>query len=436
MTGVLCIDFGTSSIRAAWQRSNRSVPDPLPIGRACDSRLDDASIKSDVHIDASTGIVCFGELAWTAGQKLQAAGFFESSPKLWLTRPRDLGQRRLPTLAVSRNDLLIWLIAFAIDASCKARRATKEELKGTDVRVAHPVWPSDVAREANHVLARITHIAKQVVLSGPFKAEIGVQALSSRVRDAASAAAPAEDVVEPIAAAVTLLPWDDNVRRVCAIVDIGAGTTDLGLFQVVAPDERTRVAGKLIPVGQPRSVYKAGNFLDDLVLELLLEGRTGKPVRSREEEVRRRIRQVKEALFTDEAIRELGVSVHLQTLAGHRKAKAMTREIRQALSDLVSQNASTVLDLMRAKTHSAKGLEVVLAGGGAGIPFIRDAMAKSLSVNGETVNVTLAERSRISGIHGADPERLAVAMGGANERYATLVREMKDQEGVIRRGRI
>jgi hypothetical protein len=438
MAGVICIDFGTSSIRAAWQRGNRGGPEALPVGRACKSRLDDDSIRSDIHIDVAEGIVSFGERGWSAGQGARAKDdFLESSPKLWLTRPSELAERPVPSLAVSRRDLLTWLIAFAIDASCRAGRSTKKDLRDTEVRVAHPVWPLDVGGEANRELEHVARVAKQVFLSGPVKEQVHVKDLGSRVRDVASESASAVDVVEPIAAALTLLPWDDNVRRLCAIVDIGAGTTDVGLFHVVAPDQRTRAPSKLIPIGRPVSVYKAGNFLDELVMKLLLEGGPGRPGRSTGvEEVQRRIRQVKEALFKDGVIRELGVRLELNRLAEHQSTKTMTREIRNALVDLVSENASTVFELMGARTHRAQGLEIVLAGGGAGIPFIRKQMAKSISVGGATVNVILEPQARSRRTDGANPERLAVALGGANEVYATLVREIADQQGVVRRGAI
>ncbi len=172
-------------------------------------------------------------------------------------------------------------------------------------------------------------------------------------------------------------------------------------------------------------------------MKLLLEGGPGRPGRSTgAEEVQRRIRQVKEALFKDGVIRELGVSLELKRLAEHKSTKTMTREIRNALVDLVSENASTVFELMGARTHRVQGLEIVLAGGGAGIPFIRKQMAKSISVGGATVNVILEPQARSRRTDGANPERLAVALGGANEVYATLVREIADQQGVVRRGSI
>jgi hypothetical protein len=55
-----------------------------------------------------------------------------------------------------------------------------------------------------------------------------------------------------------LLPSEENLVRMCAVVDVGAGTTDIGLFLSLVPDGASKVRSKLYRTGHPVSVFKAG----------------------------------------------------------------------------------------------------------------------------------------------------------------------------------
>jgi hypothetical protein len=91
---------------------------------------------------------------------------------------------------------------------------------------------------------------------------VPVSTLLEHVRSAATPRRDGVDVVEPVAAAVELLPSEENLVRICAVVDVGAGTTDIGLFQSVEPDIASSVRSKLYPMGQASSVFQAGNDID------------------------------------------------------------------------------------------------------------------------------------------------------------------------------
>ena len=53
MSGALCIDFGTSSIRAVRRQPSGKLK-TLDIGRVTRSKLDDASIRCEIHVDEPT----------------------------------------------------------------------------------------------------------------------------------------------------------------------------------------------------------------------------------------------------------------------------------------------------------------------------------------------------------------------------------------------
>ena len=98
MSGALCIDFGTSSIRAVRRLPSGKLK-TLDIGRVTKSRLDDASIRSEIHVDEHRRYVRFGERAVVARKDTGTPSLYESSPKLWLKEPDRLGEAAAVSVA-------------------------------------------------------------------------------------------------------------------------------------------------------------------------------------------------------------------------------------------------------------------------------------------------------------------------------------------------
>lgn len=422
MSGALCIDFGTSSIRAVRRQPSGKLK-PLPIGRITRSRLDDASIRSEIHIDASRRYVRFGERALIARKDSSTPALFESSPKLWFKEPDRLGEEAAPGLDVTREQLLSGLLAYAIRAAADADGIGWRRLNDIDVRIAHPVWPGQVKEAANEALTRIGAQARQMAFERQW-VNVTVSSLRDHAQQVAKARAAAVDVIEPLAAAMELLPNEENRVRLCAVVDVGAGTTDIGLFISVVPDPASRVRAKLYRMGEAVSIFKAGNLVDEIVLDLL-KARARKPSELDLADVRARIRGIKETLFRDGFIQELGCDVHSSDLRRHPEAKVMAADIRARLERLVQDNAKSVVDHMSRSIHSVNRLDVVMAGGGGTIDFLQAAIGRPIQIDHRMLDVKStipAERAGMS-TFGASRGRMAVALGGASDDYDALVRE-------------
>lgn len=432
MTGVLCIDFGTSSIRAVRRLPGGRLK-ALDIGRVTHSRLDDASIRSEIHIDEHGRNVRYGERAIVARAQPGIHVLFEASPKLWFRNPENLHRHVAEGIGLTRANLIAGLLANAIRACIKAEGLSATTLKSMDVRVAHPVWPPAVRSQARAALHHLCEAAKCMASEREW-ATVTVATLKSYTAEPARPTQSPVDVVEPIAASVEMLPSEENARRLCAVIDVGAGTTDIGLFRAVSPDLNTTVRGKLYPMGSPKSVFKAGNFIDEVVLELIVS-RARRPGAEAVAEVESRIRQVKETLFQNEFVQELGVDVQIEDLRSHPGAKAIAREIRAELEAAVAQSSKQIDDMLDATTHSVKRLEVVMAGGGGAIDFIQRAISEPIALNGRSlpVEVTMPDGDRGLNLHGAGRGRMAVALGGASREYDTLIHEMPNP-GVMRVG--
>lgn len=423
MGGVLCIDFGTSSIRAVWRMANGKLK-PLDIGRIVKSRLDDASIRSEIHIDEQGRYVRYGEKAITARLVSPNSLLYEPSPKLWLKDPMNLGRLAVSGLAVTRENLLAGLLANALQACIRVMDIGDATLRQIEIRIAHPVWESQAAFEANAAIGRICAQAQRMVFDREW-GTVTIAQLKAHTRTQGISDRSLVDVVEPIAAAVELLPSAENTRRICAVFDVGAGTTDIGLFQAVAPDFASTVRGKLYSLGEPVSVFKAGNVVDEIVLDVL-QSRAKRADVAAVQEVKARIRQVKETLFQDGYIQELGVNVRLEDIQSHPDANLMARDIRAAFEASVQKSSRTILDFMNARTHHVDKLEVVMAGGGANIDFIRKAVEKPFMLDGKHLKAVITETEPDGELNlfGAGHGRMAVALGGARPEYDELIHQL------------
>lgn len=432
MSGALCIDFGTSSLRAVRRQPIGKLK-PLAIGRVTRSRLDDASIRSEIHVDAAGKQVRFGDAAVRQSAKQEGAMLYELSPKMWLRDPNSITQPIAGGMELTREELLIGLLANAIHACADADNIGYETLRKLDLRIAHPVWET-AQGAANTLLLRIASKAKLLALRRDWSS-VPVSALREWVAQDTTERISAVDVVEPIAAAVELLPYEENLIRLCAIIDVGAGTTDVGLFKSLVPDPDSCKRDRLIPCGAARSVFKAGNEVDRIVLEQLAR-RSSVTDEVRWTDVRGRIRRIKETLFQRGYAQELGVDLQLEDVEGHPNAKAMASAIRAQVIAAVTECQADIQLLMNRSSWPVQELDVVLAGGGAQMGFLRRALAPALEVGGRTLRVRITDPQERAGAEtfGAGRGRMAVALGGASVEYDHL-QTLDAKIDKIRRGK-
>ena len=309
MSPALCVDFGTSSIRIALRRAKGELQ-VLDIGRVTNSQsIDSASIRSDVCIEADHETILFGELAHQAIRSGRPLAFKSSSSKLWLKNPADLGKSVLPGLDVTRRDLLVGLMAYALYAAQATGHWEAPEQPddgehwtipaACDVRVAHPVWEDSISDAAGRAMRQITALALFMASAGDWN-ETSIQILKTWTRPTEGEGfpeyLPRTDTLEPVAAAVELLPGISSSRKICVVVDVGAGTTDIGVFQSLTPDIDAPLATKLIPAGPTMSVFKAGDLIDQTLLDLIGELYPSYFKRDKYD-LESRIRSFKETLF-------------------------------------------------------------------------------------------------------------------------------------------
>ncbi len=154
----------------------------------------------------------------------------------------------------------------------------------------------------------------------------------------------------------------------------------------------------------------------DQVLYRILAKKSGTTDQLRLYDIRTRIRQIKEFLFANGFAQELGVRVSLDEVERHSDFIKMAHEIRTCFEDAVLSDRKKILELNRDPS-----IQIVMAGGGGNVSFIRSVLSKPVRVGEKSIPVSISASEGTDQLtYGASHERLAVALGGANEYYDSL----------------
>lgn len=427
MTSVLCLDFGTSSIRAVVRESN-SDRKVIPLGQITPvQRIDGASIPSAFCIDDDLKTVRFGQHAEDAILSKRKLAISITSPKRWLTEPKLLNQLIHPDLEITRRCVLTGLMGYALFSANESRMwSVPADPNMANIRIAHPVWPSSIKVDADRALGQIGWMAVNMASAGDWGVTTA-EVLCSWTNPSDPPETLPElsvdiDTVEPIAAAVELLLNTDNERQICIVVDVGAGTTDIGVFQHLSPDRRTNKGVRLIPAGPATSVFKAGDEIDRVLLSLM-RGSNPKIFDAKKAEIQDAIRFHKESLFKIQSMNVSGIDFSLKDLVNSSEIDSMAAIISGGVETCL-RNAYSTINSFSKTAGLPNEIIVVMAGGGADIKFLRDAVAKPLSINGTQFTFKFFKPVTANlNMHGAGYERMAVGLGGAHEDYEKVVHE-------------
>lgn len=429
MEQALCIDFGTSSIRSVL-RDTRGNVRVLPIGQITKRQeIDGASIPSAVCIDSNLNTIRFGQHAREAMLSGKSLGFAENSPKLWLKDPTRLHDRVVDGCALTRFDLLAGLLAYALFAAGETKFwKIPDSPDDVDLRVAHPVWPHQIRSEADAMLHRISWLAANMAAAGDW-GQTTVDTLKSWTTANDGGVATPElkarvDTIEPVASAVELLTGQDNQRRACVVVDVGAGTTDIGVFYQVLPDARTNKPQRLVPAGPTVSVFEAGDAIDRAVLALI-RTRYPQAYEDNRTDITTRIRALKEDLFRHGRLQIHGASLTVDELESEYEAQRIAGAVRRGLHQCLSEAVAG----LKLWSEWAKGInskpQVLMTGGGASIGFLHRAIGSPLKVNDLTFECEIKVPKPPKGLemHGAGYARLTVGLGAVGGHYDKVIHE-------------
>lgn len=430
---LFCLDFGTALSKAFAFAQGRYVP--LALGRRAKEEPLIYPVHSSIWIADER--IFFGKRAIaeslkdTSGDRRrldsvkqeliqgQATGSLDQ-----VALERSFNPTSVPLTYGDVITLFLGFLTFLAGAELEANGLPRYVRR----RFALPAFEPARREWGEKMLADM--LARAQIIADSFGAEFleGInvteaKSVLDRVKDQARPDLIGEGVLEPLAAGGSRLKRDDEVRGLALVVDVGAGTTDFGLFLVVEDPEREIF--KAWPIqGGNHAIPVAGDALDGALRGLLL-GRAGMHPYDPTDPAHRRVnvllslqlRQFKEALFRDGALTFTLANGFRGTIT--RDEFLATPQV-QGFAEGLDAGLNAILERIphsvAEERYRVAGLSVVLTGGGAGLPMVRRLGSGTTMIHGAGFTTKLLDSVPAAigrlGLN-ADYPQLAVAIGGS-----------------------
>lgn len=445
----LCLDFGTAMSKA-FAMKGYSSPIELALGKR--AGVSGYPVDSSIFI-ADDGLMFFGPQAVARGADAAEAGRVRfDSPKARLSMG---GQGEIDKIKVdedinpteftfSEGELITLYLGYLTDLATSELESSGFS-RYTKRRFARPCWSDERNSWAEPLLRRM--LAQGQILADTFHDRwVGgipageVKAALNKIRELAVAPDYLIDkgVPEPVAAAASLVLRDDAQRELFLVVDVGAGTTDFGVFLLQHNPDREICLIRIIP-GTIAYLPQAGNRVDDLLKSYVLDAEGIDPAnpegKHNQAYLQSSIRFHKEALFRDGVV-EVVLANHTRVVVkkdaflSSDRVKAFSKQLEQKLETVLAQVGDGYLGLM------ARGkLNVVLTGGGADLPMIQQMAEGVIEVKGHKIIRKPSLRTPVW-IEEEYPQfstqypQLAVAIGGATRDLPEMGDSFPDFKGL------
>lgn len=397
----LCLDFGTAMSKAFAMEG-----DEKPIELALGVRAGGSGYPVDSTLFITDdGLIVFGPQAVARGATAVESGRARfDSPKARLSMGEqgeidkiNVGPEINPastSTPLSEGELITLYLGYLTDLAVSELEAHGHS-RYTSRRFARPCWSDDRNRWAEPLLRRM--LAQAQILADTFEDrwQAGIPVTEAKValgkiRELATVPDYLLDqgIPEPVAAAASLMLRDEAQREIFMVIDVGAGTTDFGVFLLQNNPDKDICLTRIIP-GTIEYLPEAGNRVDDLLkfYVLDLEGIDPGSVEGKHNKtyLDSRIRFYKEALFRDGVV-EVTLANHARVVVDRDEFLKSTRvqnfaqRLRDKLEKVLAAVADGYLDLM-----SRSDLKVVLTGGGASLPMVSDLAKGVVEIKGRKI---------------------------------------------------
>jgi hypothetical protein len=436
---LLCLDFGTAMSKAfAIASSNGNiVPIDLPLGKVAGEPNVIYPVSSSIWI-ADDGLIFFGydavRKSLTHGRRprLDSLKQYLSQGDVPSLTHLVIDEERNPSgVKLNLEDILTLYLSYLTDIACSALEG-RGFSRYVRRRFALPPWEAGRRAECEKLLQNL--LARAQLIADHFHGQWGggIPAKSAKqVIDKVKTLSKLpfylldRGVSEPLAAAQGRLGFDNDdklIRGLAVVIDVGAGTSDLGLFHV---NRKTGSNAEIlaIPICQ-RTLKQAGDFVDECLRKFIL--RTANISNSAPDfqlingRLALDIRQFKERLFTNLSLigtlsNSTSVNITLGQFLAEPEVQGFSDRLCQEFDELL--NDKTTLDWIR--TRASAGLLVVFTGGGADLPMVQQLVNHKCDPHAITIHNRAAARTSrfIEMTYPAlVPEypQLAVAIGGAH----------------------
>ena len=449
----MCLDFGTAMSKA-FAIKGYSTPLELALGQRAGAT--GYPVDSSLFISESA-LLYFGPQAVQLGNDAAAMGrsrFDSLKSRLSMGQKLDIDRapikkeiNPIEATPVTEGELITLYLGYLTDLAC-----TELEVHGHSRycarRFARPCWSDDRNKWAEPLLRRM--LAQAQILADTFHGQWqeGIplaQAKQAVAQIRTLTALPdflvtREGIPEPVAAAASLMLTENDQRELFLVVDVGAGTTDFGLFMLQNNQDLDICIVRILPTTL-KVLEQAGNRVDDMLKFYILE-HEGIDKSSPEGEhnlgyLQSTIRLYKEALFRDGQV-EVPLAnrsrskVDLPTFLSSSRVVAFTKQLHDEVMEVLDAAGDGYLDLMRDSC-----LRVVLTGGGADLPMIQNLARGVVEIRGRLIECKPMPHVP-AWINESYPQfapqypQLAVAIGGANPELPVMAESFADFKGLGR----
>jgi len=444
----VCLDFGTAMSKA-FAIEGDSKPIELALGKRAGAS--GYPVDSSLFI-SDDGILHFGPQAvelGTAAAELGRSRFDSPKARLSMGQQVDinrafLGKEINPTnTPMTEGELITLYLGYLTDLTTSELEAQGYS-RYCARRFARPCWSEDRNRWAEPLLRRM--LAQAQVLADTFHDQWCDGIPLAKAKQALDklgelAALPeyllGDGIPEPVAAAASLMLTDEAQRELFLVVDVGAGTTDFGLFLLQHNPAKDICLVRIVP-NTIQVLEQAGNRVDDLlkfyVLELEGIDKASPEGAHNLSFLQSTIRLQKEALFRD-GIVEVPLAnrsravVERDAFLSSTRVMAFSQMLHRAVLDVLNEAGDGFLDLM-CNSH----LNVVLTGGGSDLPMVQMLAKDVVEVRGRKImrkpvpHVPAWISEQYPQFAPQYPQ-LAVAIGGANPDLPSVAESFADFKG-------
>ncbi len=441
MSTIICIDYGTGMSKAAFSIDGGS-PFPVPLGQCEGDTVTEFLIDSSL-LFASDGQIYLGTNAIRKSyvvQNVPQRRLDSLKRRLTTGELNELDKVPLPHafnqtgINFSLAEALTLMFAHILRLTHDYLREQYDDgvLDSVVYRFTRPVYDSArgewVDRHMTGAIAAGLKLERQL---GKFYAASIDARLARSLLDVLKHDPPSHECIcrdglpEPVAAGILVLSQIPNRRFLAAIMDIGAGTTDIALFAGVQPAGRPSV-DRVRTYGTPVSVTKAGDYIDGLLTKMIEDGSNGKLNAESHLEIELSIRRWKEDIFKfQETIPTLSGGRLLSRITQHRfigseDFQAMEREWITSLFG-VFKSAERIIDNFATNIapplfRPVDAIEIIPCGGGAKLPVFMNIAARYYESHPSGRRLGFEVHNPVPADGGNYDEsfpQLAVALGGA-----------------------
>jgi hypothetical protein len=285
--------------------------------------------------------------------------------------PKRIDPQRRFTL----RDLLVLYFAFLLIRVEHGHRADPAiaSIPTARLRYTHPAWGGAEDEDRHRLISRMIDEGGYVahVLGGEIGSDAGLRASVALETLGRAATASLSSRIEGVvyeAAAVAACRLADHAPsgRHMIVIDIGAGTTDMGGYRL----RTANTIDEIVPAR--RTVDVAGDSIDRVLLGSMLA--RARHVRGNDAQtafwrtLAPQVRELKEALFTTGKCsvrygRKI-VNLAAKDLVKQEDFKTALAQIRDAYAITLSNVARVSIE------NNVRDIDVVFAGGGASLPFL------------------------------------------------------------------